>query len=117
MPNDLFLHVYVMICDSPDGELCLHTHNVIRTSSDSNPCVGYFEHLGRAEFTQQVCIQRNNDGPPSSLGPETSHENAWYTLPVGTAAFVKVAPLERPVNTGRFMRIRVTLRTLDGDTW
>lgn len=81
---------------------------------------GHFERLARTEYSQQVCIQQGvaeDDEPPAFLGPETSHEQAWYILPHSATAYVKVAPLERPVNTGRFMRVRVTVRTLSHDAW
>ena len=81
---------------------------------------GHFTPLGRTEFTQQLLICEgvgNDEELPMALGPEASHEHAWHILPHGSTAYVKVAPLERPVNTGRFMRVRVTLRTLGGDAW
>lgn len=65
-----------------------------------------FSPMARAEYTFLVGTSEEE------LGPEVSHVGAWHVLPPDTTTFVKVSPLEYPANTGRYMRLRVGVRSL-----
>ena len=46
---------------------------------------GDFYTARRCDYTQQIYMLQPGEAHPASLGPETSHDNAWYTLMVGGA--------------------------------
>lgn len=90
--GDVLFQVRVGICNTPDGD---------------------YVSMARAEYTLQIGTF-SAEPPSASLGPEVSHELAWHALAPGLTSLVKISPLERPANTGRYMRVSIAVRSFSG---
>jgi hypothetical protein len=75
---------------------------------------GPFSPMERTDYTSSIALFLSGNASTQSYGPETT-QGAWYALPSGYSALVKVSPLERPANTGRYFRVTVAFRTFTGD--
>ena len=85
------IHVCVQIADAADG---------------------IYTPMPRAEYTLQIGVFSDpSKASVASLGAEVSHVDAWHALAPGTRALVKVSPLERSINTGRFLRVRIDVKS------
>ena len=89
MVGEVLFNIHVTICDTLDG---------------------VFAPMMRSDYTLQVgsCQCEPLDSAETS---EVSHDSSWHTLPMGTTSLIRVSPLERSVNTGRFMRVKISVQS------
>ena len=95
-------------CDEDDAEsVLIHVCVQIADAADDT-----YTPMPRAEYTLQIGVFSDpSKASVASLGAEVSHVDAWHALAPGARALVKVSPLERSINTGRFLRVRIDVRS------